>query len=394
MSYNISTTEYAARARDVMEKKIEAGRASAGRLLEHVNTHVPEDSIVKAKAFEFAAPMTAEILSGGEQAQATRVDTILGSVVQRPGFEVSWQGTGRGVHRHALQQMASKAGIPGAYLAELAESKDHWQRALAAQILNEHFHKTPDMTKYLVRSTSGQVRGFLSDRYRRLDSRPLLEAFAESCQLVGAVPVDGVVSDTRVALKALLPMVFEPVPGEVMCLGIEWGNSDYGAARHTARAFILRLTCLNGATMEDALAQVHLGARISDDIEFSKRTYDLDTRASISALKDVVRGTLGEGKVNNLLEGIKSANEKSIDWRSMRTKIAKSLLKSELALIESAFQSEDVINLPAGKTLWRASNAVSWIAGKTEDQNRRLELERLAGEIVNGKRDGGEAEAA
>lgn len=358
--YNVSKSEFATRARDIMQGKIDKGRASAAALLEHVNSNMPMDSIVKTGALEFAP------------------DTS--------GVRVAFGGESRGIHRHALGQMAAKAGIPGAYLAELV-SGNEWQKALAANVLNEHFHKGQGNAKYLTRSSSGSVKGFLSDRYRRLDSRPLLEAFATSCQSIGAVPVDGVVSDTRVALKAILPMVFEPVSGEVMCLGGEWGNSDYGAARHTFRAFLLRLTCLNGATMEDALAQVHLGRQLSDDIEFSRRTYELDTRASVSALKDIVAGTLGPAKVNTLLEGIKAADEKKVDWRNLRTQLARRLLKSELQAVESAYQSEDVINLPAGKSLWRASNAVSWIAGHTEDNDRRLELERVAGEVLNGKRD-------
>jgi hypothetical protein len=290
--------------------------------------------------------------------------------------------------------MAGKAGIPAAYLAELTAGEAWWQKPLAAHILNEHFVQGQSQDRYLVRSVDHQVRGFLSDRYRRLDSRPLLEAFAKACGEIGAVPVDGVVSDTRLALKAFLPMVFEPVPNEVMCLGIEWGNSDFGAARHTVRAMLWRLWCTNKATMEDSLAQVHLGGRLTDDIEFSRRTYELDTRASVAALGDVVKGVLGPAKVNTLLETIKRANEKEVDWKSLKTGLARKLLKSELQAVEAAYESEDVVNLPSGKSAWRASNAISWIAGKTADNDRRLELERLAGEVVNGKRDREEKEAA
>ena len=70
-------------------------------------------------------------------------------------------------------------------------------------------------------------------------------------------------------MRALLPTVYEPVTGEVIAFGVEWGNSDFGAALHSVRAFILRLICLNGATMANDLAQVHLGRGISDDVELS-----------------------------------------------------------------------------------------------------------------------------
>ncbi len=368
IAYDISRTEAASRARAILERKITDGAKSAVNLIKHVHNSVPADSIVRARALGF---------DSGEN-----------------GVSVSWDNGGEHtIHRHALSQMAAKAGIPGAYLSELAGGAEEWKRDLAAEILGRHFIVGQPTDRFLVRAMpdSGEVRGFLSDRYRRLDSRPLLDAFAESCQAVGAVPVDGTVSDTRVALKAMLPMVFEPVPGEVMAMGIEWGNSDFGAARHTARAFFLRVWCLNGAVGEDAFAQVHLGGRLAEDIEFSRRTYELDTKASVSALKDVVKGVLGPSKINAMLAGIKAADEKKVDWRHLRTKLARTLLKSELKAAEDAYNSEDVINLPAGKSLWRASNAVSWIARNTDDPDRRLELERVAGAVLSGKTEVAEA---
>jgi hypothetical protein len=168
---------------------------------------------------------------------------------------------------------------------------------------------------------------------------------------------------------------------------LEWGNSDFGSARHSLRAFIYRLWCLNGATMEDVLAQVHLGAQLADDIELSAKTYRLDTQLSVSKLQDMVRGTLGPAKIETMLATIKGAHEQRIDWKSASSRLAKALTKGELKAVQDAFNSEDVINLPAEKTIWRASNAVSWIAGKAESEDRRLELQRLAGQILNGQAD-------
>jgi hypothetical protein len=373
--YEAAASDAAKHARGIMEKKIADGRASAGALLELIMTQVPADAIVRSTALSFQAAGTS-----GVEGDAPRV-------------EIGFGGESRRIHKHALGQIAGKAGVPGAYLAELVSGPD-WQRALAANVLNEHFHKGQKDARFLARSVDGDVRGFLSDRYRRLDSRPLVEAFASACQSVGAVPVDGTASDTRVTLKAFLPVVFEPVPNEVMCLGLEWGNSDFGAARHTVRAMIWRLWCTNKATMEDSLAQVHLGRQLGEDIEFSKKTYEYDTKASVSALGDVVKGVLGPAKVNALLEGIRRADEKKIDWKDVKTSVARRLLKGELKAVEDAFGSEDVVNLPAGKSVWRASNAISWIAGRTEDPDRKLELERVAGEILNGRADKKEVDEA
>ncbi len=349
------------RAREIMDKKIEDGRKSALNLFERVNEEAPHDVVAKGRAMDF--------------------DIVNGKLAVHLG-----DGEALGVHHHALQQMASRAGVPGAYLTGLA-GEGGWQAELAAEILKRHYREGAGAQRFLTRSVKGEMRGFLSDKYRRLDSRPLVEAFAEECQKVGAVAVDGTCSDTRVALKALVPTIFEPVKGEVLAFGVEWANSDYGNGAHTIRAFLMRVWCLNGATMENALGQVHIGGRLADEIEMSKRTYELDTKASMSALRDVVRGVLQPKKLEALCFGIQRADENAVEWRDVRTSLAKTLLKGELDAARDAFEGDDVINLPAGKTQWRASNAVSWLAGKTEDSNRRLELQRIAGQMIDGRRD-------
>jgi hypothetical protein len=370
-SYDVAVSEAATKARALMEQKIEAGRASAAALWDHVHTSVPADAIVRGRGMKF------------------------GSDLQQPGLMVQAGGAPMTVHRYALGQMASKAGIPGQYLAELVGAEDPWKRELAARTLNDFYGRSTSelsTSRHLVRAVRGQVRGFLSDRYRRLDSRPLLEAFADGCKELGAVPVDGTVTDVRIALKAYLPLVFEPVPGEVMCYGVELGNSDYGAGKLALRTFLFRLWCANGCCTEDVMSQVHLGGRLADNVEFSDRTYMLDTRASVSALNDVVRGTLAPTSVETVMNTIRAADEKKVEWRNVSTLLAKKMLKEELKSARDAFDSDDCINLPAAKSVWRVSNAISWIARTVEDPDRRLDLQRLAGSVITGKYE--EAQAA
>lgn len=178
------TAENAARARQILENKIATGRQSAMDLFDRVERDVPEDALVRGSALRFQG-------NGGLQV----------------GFGDAEAKT---VHRHAVGQLAQRAGVPAQYLTSLLEDGEDWQAELAGEILTRHYNQGLASTRYLARTVRGQLRGFLSDRYRRLDSRPLLEAFAIECRGVGAVPVDGTVSDTRVALKAILPQVYEP----------------------------------------------------------------------------------------------------------------------------------------------------------------------------------------
>ena len=351
----------AARWKAKLEAKIHAGAQSAIGLLERVQNDVPTDLVAKASAMTF---------SGAD------------------GFSMVLPKAGAlKIHKHARSQIAARAGVPGAFLEELSTGSD-WQRACAADLLERHFINGLGDQRHLVRHVRGEVRGFLSNRFRRLDNRPLLDTFVAAMDKAGAVAIDGTYSDVRVALKAVIPRVYMPLGShEAVAYGIEWGNSDFGSAKHSIRVFLLRLWCLNGATMEDALAQVHLGRSLSEDIEFSDRTMQLDTAASQSAMKDIVRGLLDARKIDATMAGIKAAGEKGMTLAQLKSKVQKRLFAGELKAVEEAWNTEDVAVLPTGDTAWRASNALSWVAKGIKDADRKLEVERLAGVILNGKDD-------
>jgi hypothetical protein len=94
-----------------------------------------------------------------------------------------------------------------------------------------------------------------------------------------------------------------------------------------------------------------------------------------------VRAALGPRARERLIESIRAANEREMS-KPQLTGATQSLPKAVQKSVVEAFESNDVINLPAGNTAWRASNAVSWIARNTQDAELRLDLERLAGAIV------------
>ncbi len=282
--YRVAASQAAARAREKFEAMIEKGRATGEAVFNQVHSQVPVDRVVRAERLKVRPDV--------DDAPG-KFDIILPGIDPQP------------LHPHALRQVAEKAGMHGQYLTNLIkihqdDPDGDWPAVLVANNLNTLLAHS--RSRNLVRSVNSgggeEVRGFLSDAFRRLDSRPLLDAFVEACQELGAVPVEGFALDTRVKLRAVLPHVFEPADNEVMLFGVEWSNSDFGAGGHTLSLFNTRIWCTNTAVMDEALRQVHLGRRLEDNIAYSQRTYDLDNRTNASALKDVVRDTLSPERVN------------------------------------------------------------------------------------------------
>lgn len=348
-------TAYAQKARALLDNKMSVGRARAAALFEHLAVNVPTDNIVRATALDWSYSSSGALAMG-------------------------WDGAPLALTKYAIGQLATKASIPTEYLARLA-SGEPWARELALATLAKHYHEGTPKARHLVRTVQNRHHAILSDKFRRIDSRPLAEIAVQECQRVGAVPLDACATETRCALKAVHPDVMM-IGDDPVLLGFEWSNSDFGAGLNSVRTFVLRVTCLNGATRDNVMKQVHLGGRLSDDVEFSRQTYELDTRASVSAMRDVVRGVLSAGTRDRMADDLRKAQGTDMTWSHASAKVGKLLSKEEAAKAKEAFDGPDVLNLPAGNTAWRASNALSWIAKSIVDDERRLDVERAAGVLL------------
>lgn len=346
-----------------LEQLITTGRSKANEVVEHVMNHQPTDRLVRGGQFGFvASPETNAItisLPGGNE----------GMVTQR-------------LHRHSIQQMAHTTDFPLKFIDLLQNTAEPWAPELLAHNLTTMFQNRFARSRYLIRSIRGEVRGFLSDRYRRLDSRPIIEAFASAVQEKGALPYNGYVTETKVALQAIMPEIYEPIPGEMVAYGLSLENSDFGNGALSIRAYLLRIWCSNLAITQEEMRQVHLGRRLDESMLYSQRTYELDAQTTVSALRDVVSGQLNAVALRDRMDAIRRANEQRVEPGSAREILKKALQKAESEAVIEAYNSPDTYNLPAGNTTWRLSNAISWIAGKTEDTERKLTLMKLAGEVL------------
>jgi hypothetical protein len=387
--YEVAAADASAKAKDKIEKVIREGAPRAAQIIEKVLTEVPEDLLVRGRAIQFD-PLPTSVLAAiptpryqpqpTAQIPETIDETLERSIANgfKPDETVQIKYT---IHDHAMSQMAYKFGIPWKYVQHLRD-QGVWGNALLAHNFNEHFRN--DITRrFLVRSYQHQVRGFLSDKYRRLDSRPLVEAFATACQDVGAIPIQGFGTDTKVQLKAMLPTIFEPAPNEVVAFYVVWQNSDYGDGAHQICSGMLRLWCTNYAVMDTTIRNVHIGKRLSEDVAYSERTHRLDTETMASAIEDTVKDVLGPESTTMLCDAIRSANEQQIDPRQALNLLKGELLKGEVNGVLEKYNSPDVEMLPPGNTAWRLSNAVSLFANDVEDVSRRMDLERFAGKVLS-----------
>lgn len=369
-AYDVAVDETAKRFQAQLEQTIHTSQSSALSVIEKIQRETPTDRIAHTTSIEFAAAGdgTQALLMGLRNRNAT-------GFFQEP------------LHKNALDQVAERAGIPSTYVNRLLEKP--YGRQLLVENFSTIFQKEPNK-KFLVRSVNNQVRGVLSNSFRRMDSAPIIEAFAKACATIGAVPVEGLGGDLRWAIKAILPMVFQPASKkgseELIAFGVQLANSDFGKGTLSLNAFMTRVICTNYATLEQVLREVHLGKRLDDNLEFSADTYAADTKTQVLAVRDMVTQVLAPAKVNALVGRIGEALDARIDPKQAWAELPKlGLLKGEIDKVKELFNDAGVEQLPVGQSQARLSNAVSWFAKSAATPERRLELEQIAGGLLFAK---------
>lgn len=291
------------------------------------------------------------------------------------------------MHDNAIGQMADRMGIPQRYLRSLA-SGEPWAIALAAYLLNQHSDWT-QRSRVLVRTVGTQVRGILSDSYRRLNSVEILTAFVQEAAGQGAVISDAYMNDTKVWAETILPTPIT-VPtknnGDVIIFaGARFSTSDYGDGAVDMRAFLLNGACLNGMLLESVMKQVHLGSKLPDNLALSQQTYELDTKTTVSAVKDLTKGLFSKDNLMAKAVEIQGASEVEVDFDRELKRLTSNggLLKQEGKEVEKILMRNNPDDgVQGGATLWKLTQAITAHARELSPERSR-ELHELSGQLLN-----------
>lgn len=286
--------------------------------------------------------------------------------------------------QHSARQAAEKLGIPSQYLIALAGQENF--KELAAHILNEHMLFAP-REKMLVRVVNDQVRGILSDKYKRLNSFDLASAFITSAMQEGAVMVDGFCDETRFGLEVVLPDLIEINSSKngliMVAAGCRFQNSDFGDGALTVAPYLMNAVCTNGMTRENALRKVHVGSRIADNVSFSDRTMKLETEYFQSIIIDTVPQVFSNEKIREGLQKVYTASETLVEIDGVFQRLNKEgVTKKELEEVKEVL----IANRPSDgvqgeNTLWKMMQGLTAIA-HSKSAARSRELQDIAGKLI------------
>lgn len=295
-------------------------------------------------------------------------------------------------HQNALQQFCSKIQFPIDYYNRISGSS--WGRDIIHMALNTHLTNFPRERSLIrsVRNENGQneIRGFLSDKYKRLETGQIFGALLNAMQKVDSRSFifDAYVSDTRSWIDIMLPELFS-VQSEnngtvYFVMGVRMSSSDFGDGAFQLQTYMLNIVCSNGMTRTTAMREIHLGAKLPANISFSDRTHMLETQLTSSKVKDICAQSFASDVIQEQISGLVKATEIKIDPKNELASI-KEFSKEERKLIEDELiANEPEHGVEGQNTVWKLSQAMTYVSQKLEPRRQR-EIEEIAGDYVNNK---------
>ena len=298
-----------------------------------------------------------------------------------------------GVMRHAHRQIGTHTSIPARYYDRMLETAPE----LLAENVNHWLHTTSE--KRLMRTLDGDLRAFLSDRYRPLDNADLLTAILPSLEKAGAEVQSAQVTDTKLYVKAVVSNRTEVIPAPTD--GRDWGNrhdvaiqpgivisnSEVGVGAVSVQPAIHTLACLNMAVWaQDALRKHHLGARLYGDEDGLNRYLSDDTRrisdaALWSQIADITQAALYGELFEDIIEHLRRARERGMGGDQVEQVIERVSLGYSL---NDAERGGVLAHLIEGGDLsqWGLHSAVTRMSQDVDNYDRASELEVIGGKIV------------
>lgn len=287
------------------------------------------------------------------------------------------------VNDHAHGQVSAKLDIPMRYYRRMRNEAP----GLLDKNVRHWFTDKPE--RRMFRTLDGNVRAFLSDRYKRRDNFDLIEAVWPDLQRLmdeaGLVFHVASLTDTNMYLRLVNPSVQRAIKvGDVVQSGVEIKNSEVGHGRLEVSPFVWRLVCLNGMVMPSAIATTHVGKRITeDDLNmqlYRPETVAADDKAYFMKVADVIRGTLTQARFDQIVQPMIEAAEgaQMIDPPATVEHLGKTFDLTE-GERESVLRN---LTLGGDMSRWGAANAITATAKAAASFDRLVELEQAGGRTM------------
>ena len=289
---------------------------------------------------------------------------------------------GFGIGELAHQQIAARLNIPFRYYQKMQSEAP----ALLDTNVNTWLNEKPE--RRMIRVLDGNVRAFLSDRYRRLDNLELCAAVLPVIQEMNGAQIESCeVTPTHLYIKVVNRRVKAEVKvGDVVQAGFVVSNSEVGLGSLRVEPLVFRLVCKNGLICKDlAQKKYHVGRQVnaSDDSAYelySEATLAQDDKAFFMKVQDVVRAAVDEAKFMLTVNRMRESTQIPLAHDPVKSV---ELLADKFQLTEN--ERGNILRqlfMRGDNSRYGLVNAVTAASKIAKTYERATDLERIGGEIL------------
>lgn len=296
------------------------------------------------------------------------------------------QTTDHAIRPLAHRQIGERVKIPATYYDRCLQEDPE----LLAYNVNRWFSRQPEQR--MIRTLDGQVRAFLSNRYRPLDNWDLANVVLPVLKEAtgGALDVHSCeITEHRMYLKVIFPRISADIGsrkvGDIVQSGIVVSNSEVGAGALKVEPLVFHLACLNGMIAATAMKRHHVGRAAEGNDEsayeiYRDETLAADDRAFWMKVQDTVKASVSEVAFAQLVDKIRAAQDEPI-----QTSPLKAVEAMTRRFTFSETERESVLtHLIKGGDLsrWGMVEAITAASQDLPDYDRATEFERIGGVVL------------
>ena len=294
----------------------------------------------------------------------------------------------------AHAQIAQHLGVPKRYYDRCLEERPD---ILVAQVNGWLGEEVEAGTTRMIRTLDGNVRAYLSDRYRPLDNFDLAEVVLPALTVIPGLQVSSCeVTERRMYIKAITKEIGFEIDrsttfrhdghrGDIVHPGITISNSEVGAGKIKIEPTLHWPVCLNIAICTSyALSKLHLGAstKAGEDVSvfFQDSTRKKADEAFWLQVKDTISGTMSTDGFEKIIASVRATTERKIEGR----------LDEVVEVVSEKFsftegEKDGVLkHLIEGGDLsqYGLTNAITRASQDADNYDRATELERIGGDVI------------
>jgi hypothetical protein len=298
----------------------------------------------------------------------------------------------------AHQQIASYTDVPKQYYDRILSQNptlltscvNHGFQMAINNALIERKRSKGKHESRMIRTIDGSVRGFLSDRYRRLDSYDLFETVYPVIEDKGFSVTSSDITEKNFYLKVLTDKIQgEVIPGHVVQYGLMVSSSDVGAGSVKIEPLMFELVCKNGMVMEQSMRKYHIGKSDTGDSTrelLSDSTKELADKAFWAEVRDVLIGTMRQDEFDFSLNKLREAAKIPIKNMDIPKVVELSMKSTGVSGEKTKGRIIEYLLSGAhgrGMNLWSLANGFTYASQAEEaDFDESVELDRAAGKLI------------